>query len=192
MRRQLFPALRILLMLTVVTGILYPLAVLAIGQGVFADRADGSLVRRDGQVVGSSLLGQSFAKPRYFHPRPSAAGDGYDGAASSASNLGPSNPDLAAAVKDRVAQYKKENGLAADAKVPVDAVTASGSGLDPDISVANARVQAARVATARGLDADAVRTLVDDHVNDRQLGVLGEESVNVLNLNLALDLLPSP
>ena len=193
MRRQLFPALRILLMLTVVTGVLYPLAILAIGQGVFSDRADGSLVRRDGHVVGSSLLGQNFAKPRYFHPRPSAAGtDGYDGAASSASNLGPSNPDLATAVKDRVAQYKKENALAANAKVPVDAVTASGSGLDPDISVANARVQAARVAKARGLDAAAVRTLVDDHVNDRQLGVLGEESVNVLDLNLALDRLASP
>ena len=193
MRRQLFPALRILLMLTIVTGILYPLAVLAIGQGVFAGRADGSLVRRNGHVVGSSLLGQNFVKPRYFHPRPSAAGtDGYDGAASSASNLGPSNPDLAKAVQDRVAQYKKENGLAADAKVPVDAVTASGSGLDPDISVANARVQVARVAKARGLGADIVRTLVDGHVNDRQLGVLGEETVNVLNLNLALDRVTSP
>jgi len=193
MRRELFPALRILLMLTVVTGILYPLAILAIGQGVFSDRADGSLVRRDGHVIGSSLLGQNFAEPGYFHPRPSAAGtDGYDGAASSASNLGPSNPDLAKAVRDRVAQYQKENGLAANVKVPVDAVTASGSGLDPDISVANARVQVARVAKARGLDAAKVRTLVDDHVDDRQLGVLGEESVNVLDLNLALDRLPSP
>lgn len=193
MRRQLFPALRMLLMLTIVTGIVYPLVVLAIGQGVFSDRADGSLIRRDGHVIGSSLLGQNFAKPRYFHPRPSAAGtDGYDGAASSASNLGPSNPDLTKAVRERAAQYRKENHLAADVKVPVDAVTASGSGLDPDISVANARVQVARVAKARGLGDAVVRKLVDDHVTDRQLGVLGEETVNVLNLNLALDRRASP
>ena len=193
MRRQLFPALRMLLMLTIVTGIVYPLVVLAIGQGVFSDRADGSLIRRDGHVIGSSLLGQNFAKPRYFHPRPSAAGtDGYDGAASSASNLGPSNPDLTKAVRERAAQYRKENDLAADVKVPVDAVTASGSGLDPDISVANARVQVARVAKARGLGDAVVRKLVDDHVRDRQLGVLGEETVNVLSLNLALDRRASP
>ncbi len=193
MRRQLFPALRMLLMLTIVTGIVYPLVVLAIGQGVFSDRADGSLIRRDGHVIGSSLLGQNFAKPRYFHPRPSAAGaDGYDGAASGASNLGPSNPALTKAVRERAAQYRNENGLAADVKVPVDAVTASGSGLDPDISVANARVQVARVAKARGLGDATVRKLVDDHVSDRQAGVLGEETVNVLNLNLALDRLASP
>ena len=193
MRRQLFPALRMLLMLTIVTGIVYPLVVLAIGQGVFSDRADGSLIRRDGHVIGSSLLGQNFAKPRYFHPRPSAAGtEGYDGAASGASNLGPSNPDLTKAVRERAAQYRKENDLAADVKVPVDAVTASGSGLDPDISVANARVQVARVAKARGLGDAVVRKLVDDHVRDRQLGVLGEETVNVLNLNLALDRRASP
>ena len=193
MRRQLFPALRMLLMLTIVTGIVYPLVVLAIGQGVFSDRADGSLIRRDGHVVGSSLLGQNFAKPRYFHPRPSAAGaDGYDGAASGASNLGPSNPALTTAVRERAAQYRVENGLAADVRVPVDAVTASGSGLDPDISVANARVQVARVAKARGLGDASVRKLVDDHVTDRQAGVLGEETVNVLNLNLALDRRVSP
>ena len=193
MRRQLFPALRMLLVLTVVTGLLYPLVVLAIGQGVFSDRADGSLIRRDGHVVGSSLLGQNFAKPRYFHPRPSAAGaDGYDGAASGASNLGPSNPALTKAVRERAAQYRNENGLAADVRVPVDAVTASGSGLDPDISVANARVQVARVAKARGLGDASVRKLVDDHVTDRQAGVLGEETVNVLNLNLALDRRVSP
>ena len=193
MRRQLFPALRVLLVLTVVTGLLYPLVVLAIGQGVFSDRADGSLIRRDSHVVGSSLLGQNFAKPRYFHPRPSAAGaDGYDGAASGASNLGPSNPALTKAVRERAAQYRNENGLAADVRVPVDAVTASGSGLDPDISVANARVQVARVAKARGLGDASVRKLVDDHVTDRQAGVLGEETVNVLNLNLALDRRVSP
>ena len=193
MRRQLFPALRMLLMLTIVTGIVYPLVVLAIGQGVFSDRADGSLIRRDGHVIGSSLLGQNFAKPRYFHPRPSAAGtDGYDGAASGASNLGPSNPALTKAVRERAAQYRVENGLAADVRVPVDAVTASGSGLDPDISVANARVQVARVAKARGLGDASVRKLVDDHVTDRQAGVLGEETVNVLNLNLALDRRVSP
>ena len=182
-----------LLVLTVVTGLLYPLVVLAIGQGVFSDRADGSLIRRDSHVVGSSLLGQNFAKPRYFHPRPSAAGaDGYDGAASGASNLGPSNPALTKAVRERAAQYRNENGLAADVRVPVDAVTASGSGLDPDISVANARVQVTRVAKARGLGDASVRKLVDDHVTDRQAGVLGEETVNVLNLNLALDRRVSP
>ena len=130
---------------------------------------------------------QQFTKPQYFHPRPSAAGDkGYDASLSLGSNLGPTNPDLLKAVKERVAAYRKDNGLAADAKVPVDAVTASGSGLDPQISVANARIQAARVADERGLPADQVLGLVKDHT-DCALGFLGEPGVNVLELNLALD-----
>lgn len=188
MRRQLLPAIRILAVLTVVTGLLYPLAVFGIGQVAFSHRADGSLVRRDGRVVGSSLLAQAFTAARYFHPRPSAAGkNGYDGAASGASNLGPSNPALTAAVRVRAARYRTENGLARAALVPVDAVTASGSGLDPDISVANARLQVARVARARGLPARTVRLVVDAHSNGRPLGFLGEATVNVLDLNLALD-----
>ena len=188
MRRQLSPALRILAVLTVVTGLLYPMVVLGIAQGLFADRADGSLVRRGGRVVGSSLLAQGFAKPRYFHPRPSAAGtDGYDGAASGASNLGPSNPVLTTTVRRRAVQYRNENGLARGVRVPVDAVTASGSGLDPDISVANARLQAARVARARGLPVSRVLRVVAAHTDGRPLGFLGEATVNVLDLNFALD-----
>jgi K+-transporting ATPase ATPase C chain len=188
MRRQLLPAIRILAVLTVVTGLLYPLAVFGIGQVAFSDRADGSLLRRNGRVVGSTLLAQAFTAPRYFHPRPSAAGtNGYDGAASGASNLGPSNPALTRAVRVRVARYRIENGLTRTTPVPVDAVTASGSGLDPDISVANARLQLARVARARGLSALRVRRVLDAHINGRQLGFLGEATVNVLDLNLALD-----
>ncbi len=187
MRRQLAPAVLAFLALTVLVGVLYPLAITGVSQLVFADKADGSLVRRDGVVVGSSLLGQSFSGGRWFQPRPSAAGDGYDGAASAASNLGPTNPDLIDAVEERVAAYRKLNGLAADATVPVDAVTASGSGLDPDISPENARLQAPRVAQARGLPVSRVLQLVDEHTDDRTLGFMGEPRVNVLELNLALD-----
>jgi len=188
MRRQLLPALLVFLAMTVVLGLVYPLVVLGIGQGLFHDQANGSLVKRDGKVVGSSLLAQSFTKPRYFHPRPSAAGaNGYDASASSASNLGPTNPVLTKAVRDRVAAYRKENRLASGVKVPVDAVTTSGSGLDPDISVANARLQARRVAEARGVSVKTVLGLVGSHTNDKQLGFLGERTVNVLDLNLALD-----
>jgi K+-transporting ATPase ATPase C chain len=138
-------------------------------------------------VVGSSLIGQQFADPGYFHPRPSAAGEGYDAMASSFSNLGPTNSDFLAAVEQRVAAYRRENGLAATQLVPVDAVTASGSGLDPDISVANAKLQAPRVASARGLSIDRVLALIDEHTSGRQWGFLGEPGVNVLRLNLALD-----
>jgi K+-transporting ATPase ATPase C chain len=188
MRRQLFPALMMLLVFTVITGLAYPLVVTGIAQGLFDDEADGSLVENaDGEVVGSRLIGQSFVGPEYFHPRPSAADDGYDGSASSGSNLGPINEDLLGSVEERAAAYRDENGLDADAEVPVDAVTASSSGLDPHISVANARLQAARVADERGLDLDAVLGLVDDHTSGRDLGFLGEKGVNVLDLNLALD-----
>jgi potassium-transporting ATPase KdpC subunit len=169
------------------TGIAYPLAVTGVAQVAFPGQADGSLVERDGVVVGSRLIGQSFTGQRYFHPRPSAAGDGYDAMSSSASNLGPTNEDLLSSVRERVADYRSENGLSADEQVPVDAVTASGSGLDPHISKANARLQAQRVARERGLSLDDVLSLVDEHTNGRSLGFLGEPGVNVLELNLALD-----
>lgn len=187
MRRQLLPALRMLAVLTVLCGLAYPLLVTGIAQASMAAKADGSLlVDADGEVVGSSLLGQAFEGDEWFSPRPSAAGDGYDATASSASNLGPTSPDLLASVAERVAAYRTQNGLAEDAVVPVDAVTASGSGLDPHISVANARLQAARVAGARGLEVDEVLALVDDHTEGRSLGFLGEPGVNVVTLNLAL------
>lgn len=187
MRRQLLPALRMLLALTVICGVAYPLVVTGVAQAAFRHQAEGSLVEAGGRPVGSSLVGQPFTRAGYFHPRPSAAGEGYDATASGASNLGPTSPDLLAAVSERVEAYRQENGLAADRPVPVDAVTASASGLDPHISVANARLQAPRVAAARGLAEDEVLALVDDHTDGRVLGVLGEPGVNVLELNLALD-----
>jgi K+-transporting ATPase ATPase C chain len=172
---------------TVLVGVIYPLIVTGVGKVAFSDKADGSLIVRDGKVVGSSLIGQGFTAPQYFHPRPSAAGGGYDGSASSGSNLGPLNADFLAAVDERVAAYRDENGLDPSMPVPVDAVTASGSGLDPHISVANARLQAPRVARERGLAIDVVLAQVDDHTDGRSLWVLGEPGVNVLELNLALD-----
>lgn len=185
--RQLRPALLMVAVLTAITGAAYPLVVTAVSQVAFDDRANGSLIERDGDVIGSRLIGQNFTSPQYFHPRPSAAGDGYDGGASSGSNLGPANPDLIAAVDERAAAYRDENGLATSAEVPVDAVTASGSGLDPHISVANARLQAPRVGAERGLGVDTVLDMVDDHTAGRAFGVLGEPAVNVVTLNLALD-----
>jgi potassium-transporting ATPase KdpC subunit len=185
--RQLAPAVLAIIVFTVITGIVYPLVVTGVAQVAWNDKANGSLIKKDGVVVGSSLIAQNFADEKYFHPRPSAAGTGYDGLASAASNLGPTNPDFLSAVQDRVAAYRQENGLAADQEVPVDAVTASGSGLDPDISVANARLQAPRVAAARGMSVDQVLALVNQHTNGRQWGFLGEPGVNVLELNLALD-----
>jgi K+-transporting ATPase ATPase C chain len=188
MRRQIFPALTMLLVFTVLTGLAYPLVLTGIAQGLFNHKADGSIVRNaEGEAVGSSLIGQTFTRPEYFHPRPSAAGDGYDASASSGSNLGPTNETYLSDVEKRAAAYRKENHLTVDAQVPVDAVTASASGLDPDISVANARLQAPRVAEARGMDVAAVQQLVDDHTSRRDLGFLGETRVNVLELNLALD-----
>ena len=187
MRRQLVPAVLAFLAMTVLTGLAYPLAMTGAAQVLFSNRADGSLVTRDGEVIGSRLIGQNFSAPGYFRPRPSAAGDGYDAMSSSASNLGPTNPALIAEVRKRVAAYRSANGLPAAAAVPADAVTASGSGLDPHISTANARLQAPRVARARGLSLDEVLRLVGDHTNGRSLGFLGEPAVNVLELNLALD-----
>jgi K+-transporting ATPase ATPase C chain len=187
MRRQLVPALLAFLALTVLTGLAYPLAMTGAAQVLFPNRADGSLITRGGKVVGSRLIGQNFSAPGYFHPRPSAAGDGYDAMSSSASNLGPTNPDLITEVRKRAVAYRNENGLPAGSPVPADAVTASGSGLDPQISKANARLQAPRVARARGLSLDDVLRLVADHTDGRSLGFLGEPAVNVLGLNLALD-----
>jgi K+-transporting ATPase ATPase C chain len=187
MRRQLIPSVAVVLVFTVICGLGYPLMVTGVAQALFNDKANGSLVERNGQVVGSRLLGQPFEKDQYFHPRPSAAGDGYDGAASSGSNKGPTNEEFLAEVEERVAEYRKVNGLDGTSPVPVDAVTASGSGLDPHISVANARLQAPRVAGARGVSVRRVLGLVDDHTQGRALGFLGERTVNVLELNLALD-----
>lgn len=187
MRRQLAPALMVFIALTLLTGIAYPLAVTGVAQVAFPGRADGSLIERGGRVVGSRLIGQAFTEPRYFHPRPSAAGEGYDGIASSASNLGLTNPELIDEVRARSAAYRRENDLRPGQRVPIDAVTTSGSGLDPDISVANARLQAARVARARSLDLNVVQALIEEHTDGRSLGFLGEPGVNVLELNLALD-----
>jgi K+-transporting ATPase ATPase C chain len=187
MRRQLLPALGMIVVFTVLTGLVYPLVVTGFAQVAFHDKANGSLVKENGKVVGSSWIGQNFTKPIYFHPRPSAAGEGYDPRTSSGSNLGPTNPKLLDEVRARVAAYRKENNLTPTTKVPVDAVTASASGLDPDITVANARLQAPRVATARGVPVARVRDLVDEHTDKRALGFLGEPAVNVLELNLALD-----
>jgi len=167
---------------------IYPLIVYGAGQLFFPNKANGSLIEgKDRRLVGSELLGQMFSGEKYFHPRPSAAGTGYDATASGASNLGPSNPLLLADVRARVAAYRRLNGLAANTPVPVDAVTASASGLDPAISPANARLQAPRVARARGLSLARVLTLVRANTDGRSLGILGEPGVNVLELNLALD-----
>jgi K+-transporting ATPase ATPase C chain len=187
MRRQLLPAVCVFLFLTLLVGVVYPLAITGLTRVAFPSRSQGSLIRERGTVVGSSLIGQEFSGTRYFQPRPSAAGSGYDGAASGASNLGSTNPVLLKEVRARIAAYRRANGVPAGVKVPVDAVTASASGLDPEISPANARLQAPRVARARGLPLARVLALVKVHTNGRSLGFLGEPGVNVLELNLALD-----
>jgi len=167
---------------------LYPLVVFGISQVLFHDKANGSLILdKDGAVRGSRLLAQGFTGEKYFHPRPSAAGNGYDAANSGGSNLGPTSKKLNDAIKERLDAYRKENGLRENEPVPADAVTASGSGLDPHISVHNAELQTARVAKARGLTEEKVRELIQRYTNTRNLGVLGDPGVNVLELNLALD-----
>jgi K+-transporting ATPase ATPase C chain len=176
-----------MLVLTVLTGLAYPLAVTGLCQVFFRHQADGSLIPANGKIVGSELIGQSFAKPEYFHGRPSAAGDkGYDGLASGAANLGPTNQKLADRVRDDVRAFRAENPSFLG-PVPADMVTSSGSGLDPDISPASAEAQIARVAAARGVSPAALRQLVDANTAGRQFGILGEPRVNVLKLNLALD-----
>jgi len=255
MRKLVYPAVMLVVVFAVLTGLIYPLTVWAIGQKTMSYRANGSFITRNGQTVGSALIGQNFLDkdgnplPQYFQPRPSAAGAGYDATASAATNLGPGDPRLvgflpgfnsvdldgnpstinpfatkddpycvptddkgnvvtspsagqkyaknqdgsyvcyANTVPERAIAYRQLNGLPPGTIVPVDAVTASNSGLDPDISVANADVQAPRVAQARRLSADQVRSLIKAHTNSRQLGFLGEQTVNVLDLNLALDAL---
>jgi K+-transporting ATPase ATPase C chain len=176
-----------MLVLTIVTGLIYPAAVTGVAQLVFPRQSHGSLVSSGGTVVGSDLIGQNFSKPQYFHPRPSAAGTaGYDAVSSSGSNLGPTSQKLTDGVKAAVAQYRKENPDF-HGPIPADAVTASGSGLDPHISPANADIQAARVARTRGVDPAAVRQLVSQSAEHPWLGFIGESRVNVLRLNLALD-----
>ena len=197
------PCLRGALFVALITGVAYPLVTTGVAQLVLAQQANGSLIERGGAVVGSALIGQWFTGAAYFHPRASATqapdpqdaskslAAPYNAGASSGSNLGPTNPALIASVQERVAAYRQANGLALDAAVPVDAVTASASGLDPHISVANAELQAARVVQARGLAAVQVRQLVQEHTEGRWMGLLGEPRVNVLRLNLALDALKS-
>jgi potassium-transporting ATPase KdpC subunit len=193
MRRQLITGLMMTLSMVVLVGLAYPLAMTGIAQGLMSRQANGSFVKDNGRVVGSSLIGQSFLlesgapDPRYFQPRPSAAGTGYDAMSSGGSNLGPSSTELISDVAKRVAAYRRLNGLSAKVSVPVDAVTASSSGLDPDISVANAKLQAPRVAQARKIPVSQVLALVDAHTDSHSLGILGEKTVNVLDLNLALD-----
>ncbi|MDA8348576.1 MAG: potassium-transporting ATPase subunit KdpC [Pseudomonadota bacterium] len=187
MKTILRPALTLLLVLTVITGVIYPLVVTGVAQVAFPAQANGSLIRRDGKLIGSRLIGQPFSAPQYFWSRPSATSpQPYNGLASGGSNLGPTNPALIAAVKARIAALR-----AADpgnrAPIPVDLVTASGSGLDPDISLAAAYYQAGRVARARGLSVSQVRALIAAHARGGELGVLGDPRINVLELNLALD-----
>jgi K+-transporting ATPase ATPase C chain len=186
---QLRTAVVMTLVLTVLLGIVYPLIMTGLGQVLFPAQANGSLIRdASSNVIGSALLAQNFTQPQYFHPRPSAAGkDGYDATSSGGSNLGPTNQKLIDTVTDRANAYRNENGLAADAMVPVDAVTTSASGLDPDITPANALIQTSRVAKARGVSEDQVRNMVNQYTEGRTLFILGEPRVNVLKLNLALD-----
>jgi K+-transporting ATPase ATPase C chain len=190
--KELFSEIRGAILATLIIAIvccgLYPLVVFGISQALFRGNANGSLILdKDGTVRGSKLLGQAFTGEKYFQPRPSAAGNGYDAANSGGSNLGPTSQKLNDAIKERIATYRKGNGLSDTDPVPADAVTASGSGLDPHISPRNAELQLPRVAKARGLSEDKVRALVQQNTDGRDLGVLGDPGVNVLELNLALD-----
>ncbi|MHB2017405.1 MAG: potassium-transporting ATPase subunit KdpC [Candidatus Xenobia bacterium] len=197
--KHLVVALKMTIVLTLLTGLVYPLLMWGLAKLIFPYQAEGSLVHRaDGTVAGSSLIGQSFTKPQYFHPRPSAAGNGYDPTSSGGTNLGPTSKKLLEGdhsdpknvflgVQDLAAQVRQENNLAPDAPVPVDAVTRSASGLDPDISPEYAQLQVARIARARGMAEETVQKAVEEATHGRDLGFLGEDRVNVLEANLALD-----
>ncbi len=204
MLQQLRAAVVSVLVITVLTGLIFPLAITAIAGVVFPRQANGSLIEQNGKVVGSALIGQNFAAPGYFHPRPSAAGNGYDAANSSGTNLGPTSDKLINGIhkktadgkddpgnfdgiKDLADAYRKENNLSPTQDIPADAATRSASGLDAEISPANAELQIGRVAKQRGLGEDQVKKLVEENTAGRQLGVLGEPRVNVLKLNLAID-----
>ena len=187
MRHQIAPAFRLMLVLTVVTGLVYPGVVTALCQVLFHWQANGSMLKADGKEIGSALIGQNFTKPEYFHPRPSAAGsDGYDATASGGSNYGPTSQKLIDRVRSSVEQFRKENPDYTG-PIPADLVTASASGLDPDISPASAEAQAARVAKARGISLGVVEQLIIQNTRGPDLGLLGEPRVNVLELNLELD-----
>jgi K+-transporting ATPase ATPase C chain len=184
MKKNLFIAVWFTLVTTVMFGLIYPLGITGLAQAFFRDRANGQLIEKDGKLVGSRIIGQAFSSAGYFHSRPSAAGNGYDATSSGGSNLGPTNHQLMDRVKSDVEKLRVENP---GAPVPVDLVTASGSGLDPDISPAAADFQITRVARERGMNAAEVRALVAKHTLGRQFGILGEPRVNVLELNLELD-----
>ena len=186
MWKQLGTAFRLVMVMTVLTGLLYPGFVTALCQLLFPKQANGSLISVNGRVVGSSLIGQNFTKPEYFHPRPSAAGNGYDASNSSGSNYGPTNQKLIDRVQASIAEFRKENPDY-QGPIPADLVTTSASGLDPDISVASAEAQAARVAATRDVPVERVCHLIERHTEMRELGFLGDTRVNVLELNLALD-----
>jgi potassium-transporting ATPase KdpC subunit len=191
--QQLMPALRSTLVLALYTGIIFPLVITVLGNALFSKQAGGSLIRQDDKVIGSELIGQGFTKPSYFYSRPSAAGSGYAGEASGGTNLGPTSDKLIngdksfSGVKQLAETFRSDNGLEAVADVPVDAVTRSGSGLDPDITITNAMSQLKRVAKARGLTESVVEELIEQNTARRQFEILGEPRVNVLRLNLALD-----
>ncbi len=184
---EILKGIRLTIVFGLLTGVVYPLVFTGFSQVVFNQAANGSLITRNGQVVGSELIGQEFTSDRYFHGRPSATATPYAADNSAGSNLGPTNPALISRVASSARAYRDENGLGPDAKVPVDAVTTDFSGFDPDISEANALLQVDRVAKARGLDATRVRALVEKYVQGRVLWIFGEPYVNVLDLNLALD-----
>ena len=186
MWQQILPALRMTIVLTILTGLVYPGVVTGLSQLIFPHQAKGSLISVNGRVVGSELIGQNFTQPQYVQGRPSAAGSGYDASASSGSNLGPTSQKLIDRVKGSIAEYRKANPES-PGQLPADAVTASGSGLDPHVTPANAALQTTRVAAARGVSPEAVKDLIDRYTEGRDLGVLGEPRVNVLRLNLALD-----